>query len=706
MGSNSRDPRIVHFGDCVLDLDTAELRRNGTKTLLQTQPFQILTALLENPGQLVTREELTKRLWPTGTFVDFDQSLNKAVARLREALRDNPEQPIFIETLPRRGYRFVGVVQKTETDEPALDDDDKEVKRGRKNSLWAGVGAVLIVCVGLVFWRTVRQHGDSPMPSLEVVPLVALHGGQATPAFSPDGNQVAFGEYEGDNGAIYTSLIGSDKPLRLTLKPGACCPTWSPDGRQIAFMRFLEDRFSINVISALGGVEKTLYTNGPGGVRGMCAHLDWSPNGKWIAFGQVETLHHSRIALLSLDDLSVRALTFPADQEFDCEPSFSPDSFKVAFERGSSGGFGKDLFVMPAAGGDPRRLTFDNAWGGAPTWTEDGAEIVFSSMRGGPMNLWRISAKGGKPQPVAGISAIAYRPTIPRKGNLLAYEHGSVSSSIWQIRLRDRTHPAGPAVRLITSRGMINWRPNFSADGKKIVFESDRLGYSDIWYCDSDGSNCMQLTSLHGTAGTARWSPDEHHVVFEFQSQHYYEIYVIDVPDGRPRLLATFPNSDSGAPNWSRDGKWIYFYSTHEHGIFQLWKVPFQGGTPVRVTTNGGVYGTESEDGRYLYYSKIDQSGIWRMPFVGEKEERVLDQPPGYRWSNWVLSPSGIYFLSESGVAKGKIEFFDFASHKRIQIADVEKGINGLALAPDGKSLVYGQVDSEDYEIMLVKNFR
>lgn len=106
MGSPARNPNVVRFGDCTLDLQMAELRRNGSRVILQDQPFKILSTLLETPGQLVTREELIKRLWPTGTFVDFDQSLNKAVARLREALGDNAEQPVYIETLARRGYRW------------------------------------------------------------------------------------------------------------------------------------------------------------------------------------------------------------------------------------------------------------------------------------------------------------------------------------------------------------------------------------------------------------------------------------------------------------------------------------------------------------------------------------------------------------------------------------------------------------------------
>src|SRR5215469_1450449 len=111
MGSPARNSHVVRFSDCTLDLQTAELCRNGSRTTLQDQPFHILSALLETPGQLVTREELIKRLWPTGTFVDFDQSLNKAIARLREVLGDSAENPRFVETLPRRGYRFIGIVE-------------------------------------------------------------------------------------------------------------------------------------------------------------------------------------------------------------------------------------------------------------------------------------------------------------------------------------------------------------------------------------------------------------------------------------------------------------------------------------------------------------------------------------------------------------------------------------------------------------------
>ena len=311
------------------------------------------------------------------------------------------------------------------------------------------VGGACRSAAGLLFtlfaWRLTRSPLQSQPPSIEVVPLVALHGSQGSPAFSPDGNQVAFEEYEGEDRAIYTTLIGGDKPLRLTAKSGVCCPTWSPDNRQIAFIRWLEKGFSINVVSALGGVEKTLYSTDIGnrqmlesGLRGMCAITWIGPlmgNG-WLSRNHALNNVHPRIALISLDDLTVRPLTSPVDRDYDCQPAFSPDSSRVAFERGSAGGNGKDTFVVPVTGGAVRRLTFDNSWGGSPAWTQDGAEIVFSSNRGGPMNLWRVSATGGPPQPVAGVSAIAYDPSVSRKGNFLAYEHATLR----QRHLADQTH--------------------------------------------------------------------------------------------------------------------------------------------------------------------------------------------------------------------------------------------------------------------------
>jgi len=109
-GLNGNLAGVVRFGVYEIDPQAGELRRNGVKIKLQEQPFQLLTILLERPGEVISREEMQRRLWPADTFVDFDHSLNAAVKRLRDALRDSADNPRFVETLSRRGYRFVAPV--------------------------------------------------------------------------------------------------------------------------------------------------------------------------------------------------------------------------------------------------------------------------------------------------------------------------------------------------------------------------------------------------------------------------------------------------------------------------------------------------------------------------------------------------------------------------------------------------------------------
>jgi len=215
---SSNHSRMIRFGAFEADLETGELRKEDAKVSLQVQPFQVLAYLLNHAGELVTREQLKSQIWPQDTFVDFDHALNTAITKIRVALGDNAERPIFIETLPRRGYRFVGVVQRPDTDAPTA--EDEELKPARRKLFWIATGVAVLLCAILVLWRTRHHDSDPPSPPLEVVPFTSLHGFQGYPAFSPDGNQVAFTRYDGADAAIYTALVGSDTPLRLTTTPG------------------------------------------------------------------------------------------------------------------------------------------------------------------------------------------------------------------------------------------------------------------------------------------------------------------------------------------------------------------------------------------------------------------------------------------------------------------------------------------------------
>jgi TolB-like protein/DNA-binding winged helix-turn-helix (wHTH) protein len=186
MPETGRAQERICFGEFELNVRTRELQKNGERFDLQEQPFLVLTALLEQPGQLVTREELIKRLWAGDTFVDFEHSLNKAVKRLREALQDSAEQPQFIETLPRRGYRFIGTVAAARP--PSREPEERQAP-GKSATLPAEVlrrraaaisGLVLLVAVlAIAFWiedRRVHMPGMAPIRSLAVLPLENLSG--------------------------------------------------------------------------------------------------------------------------------------------------------------------------------------------------------------------------------------------------------------------------------------------------------------------------------------------------------------------------------------------------------------------------------------------------------------------------------------------------------------------------------------------------
>src|SRR5262249_5823041 len=177
--------RIIRFGKFEIDLHSAELRRNGFKVKLQEQPFQVLVMLLERPGELVTREELRRRLWSADTFVDFDHSLNAAIKRLRDALGESSESPVFIETMARRGYRFIAPIDTGATREVAKDvfsptPAAKVFANTRAGIRWRSLAALVMVVaslVGALLFARYKTSSGAPaehIKSLAVLPLSNL----------------------------------------------------------------------------------------------------------------------------------------------------------------------------------------------------------------------------------------------------------------------------------------------------------------------------------------------------------------------------------------------------------------------------------------------------------------------------------------------------------------------------------------------------
>ena len=702
--------RIIRFGVFEVELHSRELHRNGLKVKLQEQPFQILALLLEHPGEVVTREELRRRLWPADTFVDFEHSLNTAIKRLRETLGDSADTPVFIETLPRRGYRFLMPVRRN--GEPSIASQPAPLRLPGPMPGWsmrfllllAALGALVVTThLGQRLWSgySARPTTASLSP-MKVVPFTTFPGAEVRPHFSPDGKQIAFvSEPENARTAdLYVKLIGGENPLKLVQGVGIDSVTaWSPDGRYVAFGR-CGGGCGIYMVPALGGAERKLADEGGCGGVG----LSWSPDGKFLTFARKLSDDPWSIFLFGLETHKYKRLTVPPPHTIgDHIPAFSPDGRRLAFRRVSSPGV-TDIYVVPAEGGEPHRVTFDRTFVGGLAWTADSKSIVFSSSRLGTTGLWRVAASGGAVEAIAVAGPRADHPAVSPQGNRLAYTEGSLHGEIWRMELNKLGKPRSPAP---FSSSWGEYGPQFSPDGKKIVFYSSRSGaYFEIWTVDSDGSNPVQLTSAGVLSGTPRWSPDGRFIVFDSRRGDHSQIFVMDA-DGSPVRQMTYSDFENSVPNWSRDGKWIYFGSNRS-GSWQLWKVPSSGGDPIRVTRNRGFFAVESPNGSLIYYAKEDPDGIWQIPASGGEEKQVLNVPLA-SWGDWAVLDHGIYFIKSEGPnAHATVRFYSFATRKVSTVATVDKAIPpempDFDVSPDGKSILYGQVE-KSVDIMLVENF-
>jgi len=724
MESSAPLGQVIRFGVFEVDLGAGELRKQGLKVRIQDQPFQILSILLERPGEVVTREELCQRLWPDGTFVEFDHSVSTAISKLRDALGDTAENPRFVETLARRGYRFIAPAdlkragdsrQVTKVREPA------PWRSGYRRLVWVAGILLLLGSVAVAVWF-IRSSRTEPESLLSAVPLTTYPGVEGSPSFSPDGNQVAFswdGEKQ-DNRDIYVKLVGSGMPLRLTTNPATeDRPAWSPDGRLIAFLRELPgEKAAVLLVPALGGPEHKVaettarrLSNVPSLFNGPA----WSPDSKWLVIADKSSATEPyALFLLSIESSEKRRLTTPPAQSAgDLFPAFSQDGRTLAFIRTiGSAGFASDIYLLDLSGdlapiGPPKQLTFGNRMVGGLAWTPDGQEIVFSSGTLIAFDLWRIAVSGsGKPRPLASLGNNTIDPAISRQGHRLAYSQESWDMNICRAEVAAPGSSRNPPTKFIAST-RVDAGPQFSPDGKKIVFVSGRSSRSgfEIWACDSDGSNATQLTSLNVQSGTPHWSPDGERIAFDSNVEGQWEIYVMSANGSKPQRLTTNPAKDD-SPSWSRDGKWIYFCSDRT-GEDQVWKMAASGGEAIQLTRKGGYLALESADGKFLYYSKsFSGTSLWKIPVEGGEETQVLESLGDY--DNFVLADHGIYFIPKSDAASGfSIQFFSLVTGKIRPILKADKPTTyGLSVSPDGRWILYSQLDQAGSDLMLVENFR
>jgi Tol biopolymer transport system component len=665
------------------------------------------------------------------TAAMFDAILHKAPV---SPLRLNPELPQELERIINKALEKDGDIRYQHASD--LRADLKRLKRdmdsGRaaaapyepqpptaaadRRFRWRWVialAATAVVAMGFgvasLYWFG-RSRSAAPEPTLMAVPLTTYLGRQMAPSFSPDGTQVAFswnGENEG-NSNIYVKLIGSEPPLRLTNNPaGDYSPAWSPDGRWIAFCRNLPGgKFAVVMTSPIPGPERIL-TNFYGDRNLSGPFLAWSPDSHWLTIaGSERPKEPPSLFLFSLETGEKRRITSPpaGNWEGDNCPAFSPDSRKLAFSRwavwASSNLYLLDLSpdLKPVA--EPKQITVGNWEAAGPAWTTDGKSLIFSTYSGAETSLWRVDVSGSsKPQRLTTLGDNTIQPAISRRGNRLAYAQNTGRHSIWRLEISTPGGKTKPPEKFIFSTRS-DCCSEISPDGTKVVFWSNRSGSGEIWICDADGSNLVQLTSWGKLLLNSRmtWSPDGRRLAFGANVEGHSEVFVLSISGGSPQRR-TFTTNAANL-GWSKDGRWILFDST-DLGIY---KVPAEGGPAVLVRHNGDFREPrESPDGRFIY-GIVSPDRLARVPTGGGDEQLVLSLDNAW---GFALVEGGIYFIPKREPKSGySLQFLNTVTEKIQRIASVENEPLYPTVSPDRRWILYTQQTAGPTNLMLVENFR
>jgi Tol biopolymer transport system component len=358
--------------------------------------------------------------------------------------------------------------------------------------------------------------------------------------------------------------------------------------------------------------------------------------------------------------------------------------------------------------GPARSLHFDKSRCHGLAWDVGGRDLIVSSDRRGSVELWRVPVGGSaEPSRIQVSDDLPLDIAVSQTGQRMAYTHYSQDWNIWRV---DLTSAQLKTVVSLIASPRNEFHPRYSADGKRIAFESNRFGHNpEIWVSDADGSHAVQITSFgNAWAGSPSWSPDGQQIAFDGDAAGQWDIYLMPSQGGKAFRLTSGSRSKF-RPSRSHDGKWIYYCVAGE-GDPQIWKKPATGGAEIQITKNGGCNQMESPDGRYVYYLGKANSAVWRVPVDGGEETQLIELGPqsnstGVGGSHFTLGKHGVYFFDS--IETETLRFMNYETRSTKVLGTLPGPIvHGFTVSPDERWLLYAKSDSAGSQLRLVENFR
>jgi len=553
--------------------------------------------------------------------------------------------------------------------------------------LWSMVSVAVLVAVADVSFRL--MHGTKEKDGLldhnfVVLPLTSEPGFALDPAVSPNSQQWAYSwngeEEEAYN--IYARKIRDNNPVKLTNwhEGQALHPAWSPDGHSLAYLYISGRGGELHVLDlTIMKDRKVTDVAIEQGFHGNPLHAPrvigpvWSRSGRELIYAEIGgPPGQNGFVQLSLMDGKRAVLTRSAPAQQDGYPMLSPDGRKLAFARFTNGSTSA-IYLLDMSNLSLLKVGLD--WPGIRgiAWDPSGTELIISGNRfRNAYAVWRVPLDGREPQAVASGISYPLQPFFAPDGRSLALTSWNEESSIAQVGVG----ADGKVVDLFPSV-LRSFAAQYSPDGGRIAFVSNRSGSWEIWIANRKGDGLRQLTQLHdGKIAGLAWSPNGRRIAAQAVYQETLRIMLIDSTTGdiSPLRIAGFEGLPVMSPAWSNDGQFLYFTSQVSQKM-GVWKVASDGiGAPLRVLSQAISQCAEDASGKYLYFT-TNEPGVWRLPLVGTESvpEEIPELRSIYPAGNWELVGNQIFLMDSNG-QHHRIESFDLTTRQlRPLTADLAK---------------------------------
>ena len=686
----------LRIGDFDVEPSLNRLQKGQEVLTVEPRVMDLLMLLAESPGQVFGRDEILQRVWAETNVQD--DALRRVVTLLRRVLDDDPKQPQYIETITRRGYRLVAPVSHPETE---LHPDPKPTESiaATRSQLWVGVAAGVLLIFGLsVAMIQPVQRGAAPQLNLR--PLTSLPGFESDPAFSADGNSVAFIHEKDGRNTLMVKGIRDGAARELLQRPRLTSPAWSPDGDRVLVATRGDDCEILSASVHDSPSVQSLYTCS----EGERVDTVLQPDDETLIFTRRPARFGSpwRVHRYDLVTQESTQLTLPAEPgSGDLFLALSADRQKIAVIRQLLGDRSKLLILDWASGAQEVIDQFpDTIWN--VSWSPDGKSLVFADGT----DLYRFGLESHTTERLISSPRDLGQPSVSPVGDRVAVVDQRFLSNI--VRQQNPLVDLVDEPEVVASSTRAEYMPRFGPNGDRLAFISGRSGRSEIWMSTSDG----ELERLFGLDRPNHihaflWSPDGDRIAV---SDHHSRLLIVDVATGESEVVPSTPSS-SGLLDWSADGSSIYRLEITD-GSPEAWKVGLDDGERRQITRCGIRAAQESPDGKSLYVTRRHTPGLWRVELEGDgRPTKILDDVTWYRWKSsdrgiysfeTVSDQTGIYFRELAAGAPAPAAGTPIMGEPVLMISLPALKLD-FSVSNDHRWLAYAQAVPPDGDIILIE---